>query len=151
MKKLILAAMLLAAVPLAPSHAQPAASETERNREVVTKFFDLFYNQKKVREAFETYVVPGYIQHNPIAQDGRDNAIAALEPFMKNVPGLKYEIKRIIVDGNLAAVHAHMKISPTDRGNAVIDIVRLENGKIVEHWDVIQVVPEKSANAHPMF
>lgn len=127
------------------------AAETERNRAVVTAFFDLFYNQKKVREAFETYVVPGYIQHNPIAPDGRDAAIAALEPFIQNVPTLHYSIQRIIVDGDLAIVHAHMKMNDTDRGNAVVDIVRLENGKIVEHWDVIQPVPEKSANPHPMF
>lgn len=152
---LIVGAALVAASPgLAQhqGHAPPAAAaETERNRAVVEDFFDLFYRQKKVREAFEKHVVPEYIQHNPIAPDGRDNAINALEPFMKAMPTLSYDIKRIIVDGNLAAVHAHMKMNPQDRGNAVIDIVRLENGKIVEHWDVIQAVPEKSANPHPMF
>lgn len=140
-----------AATPSSNTAAAAHAAETERNRAVVTAFFDLFYTQKKVREAFETYVVPGYIQHNPIAPDGRDAAIAALEPFFQNVPTLNYSIQRIIVDGDLAAVHAHMKMNEADRGNAVIDIVRLENGKIVEHWDVIQPVPEKSANPHPMF
>ncbi len=131
---LIVAVALLTAAPAFAQHeghnaASARQAETERNRIIVTDFFDLFYKQKKVREAFEKYVVPDYIQHNPIAPDGRDNAINALEPFMKNVPGLNYEIKRIIVDGNLAAVHAHMRMSPTDRGNAVIDIVRLENGR----------------------
>jgi predicted SnoaL-like aldol condensation-catalyzing enzyme len=125
--------------------------ETERNREIVTRFITLFYGQGRVREAFMTYVAPGYIQHNPVAQDGRDAAIAALEPFFASQPNAIREVQRIIVDGNLAAVHVRLRQNPQDRGFAVIDILRLENGMIVEHWDVIQAVPEHSANAHPMF
>lgn len=152
-----LAAVLVAAAatPLAAAGnrhpAAKSASATERNRKIVTAFFDLLYNQKKVRQAFETYVAPNYVQHNPLAPDGRDAAISALEPFFNGAPGLSYEIKRIIVDGDLAAVHSLVKFSPQDRGSAVVDIVRLKNGRIAEHWDVIQAIPEKSANPHPMF
>jgi predicted SnoaL-like aldol condensation-catalyzing enzyme len=153
MKSAILtAALLLASVCTQANAAPPAdAALTEANRKVVTHFIDLFYTQHKVREAFETYVVPEYIQHNPIATDGRDAAINALEPFFKSMPNLKHEVHRILVDGNLAAVHVKGTSGPSDRGFAVVDLFRLENGKIVEHWDVIQPVPEKSANSHPMF
>jgi predicted SnoaL-like aldol condensation-catalyzing enzyme len=141
--------------PAAREHHDPAMHarhmETERNRQVVTRFIDLFYRQGRVREAFMTYVVPGYIQHNPVAPDGRDAAIAALEPFFASQPNAIREVQRIIVDGNLAAVHVRVRQNPQDRGFAVVDILRLENGMIVEHWDVLQPVPERSANPHPMF
>ena len=125
--------------------------ETERNREIVTRFITLFYGQGRVREAFMTYVAPGYIQHNPVAADGRDTAIAALEPYFASQPNAIREVQRIIVDGNLAAVLRVLADADVDRGVAIVDILRLENGMIVEHWDVIQAVPERSANAHPMF
>ena len=121
------------------------------NRQIVTRFTDLFYRQGRVREAFMTYVAPGYIQHNPVASDGRDAAIAALEPFFASQPHALREVQRIIVDGNLAAVHVRLRQNPQDRGFAVVDLLRLENGMIVEHWDVIQAVPEHSNNPHPMF
>lgn len=120
-------------------------------KEVVTKFMTQFYIDKDPRGAFETWVVPGYIQHNPMAASGRDAAIAFLEPFMKSNPGVSYSIKRIIADGNLVAVHSHVKFSPEDRGVAVVDILRVEGCKVVEHWDVVQPVPEKSANDNGMF
>ncbi len=136
-------------------HAQGAMHQrhmlTEQNRKVVEAFVDLFYRQHKVREAFETHVVEAYIQHNPLAPDGRAPAIAALEPYFASQPNLKHDVKRIIVDGDLAVVHLHATNGPGDRGAAIVDILRLENGKIVEHWDVFQPVPEKSANPHPMF
>jgi predicted SnoaL-like aldol condensation-catalyzing enzyme len=173
MKRNILAAAaalsLVGAAPALAQHgghgsAQPAAQgdhhdpamharhmATERNREIVTRFIDLFYRQGRVREAFMTYVAPGYIQHNPVAADGRDTAIAALEPNFASQPKAIREVQRIIVDGDLAAVHVRVRQNPQDRGVAIVDILRLENGMIVEHWDVIQAVPEHSANAHPMF
>jgi len=120
-------------------------------KEVVTKFMDEFYTQKKVREAFENWVEPGYIQHNPMAKTGRDAAIAFLEPFFQSHPDAKYSIKRIIADGNLVAVHSHAVFTPGERGLAIVDILRVDNCKIAEHWDVAQPVPEKSANTNGMF
>jgi predicted SnoaL-like aldol condensation-catalyzing enzyme len=173
MKRSLLAAgaalSLVYGVPALAQHAghgsgQPAAQgehhdpamharhmATERNREIVTRFVDLFYRQGRVREAFMTYVAPSYIQHNPIAADGRDTAIAALEPYFASQPNAIREVQRIIVDGDLAAIHVRVRANPQDRGAAIVDILRLEHGMIVEHWDVIQAVPEHSANAHPMF
>ena len=176
MKRSILAAaaaiIVAGAAPALAQHAghaghgsgQPAAQgerhdpamharhmETERNRVIVTRFIDLFYGRGRVREAFMTYVVPNYIQHNPLAPDGRDAAIAALEPYFASQPNAIREVQRIIVEGNLAVVHLRVRQNPQDRGVAIVDILRLENGMIVEHWDVIQAVPERSANPHPMF
>ena len=120
-------------------------------KEVVTKFMNEFYLEKRVREAFETWVEPGYIQHNPLAKTGRDAAIAFLEPFFQSHPDASYSIKRIIAEGNLVAVHSHAKFTADDRGLAVVDILRVEHCKIAEHWDVAQPVPEKSANSNGMF
>jgi len=120
-------------------------------KEVVTKFMTEFYLEKRVREAFETWVEPGYIQHNPLASTGRDAAITFLEPFFRGHPDAVYSIKRIIADGNLVAVHSHAKFAAGDRGLAVVDILRVEHCKIAEHWDVAQPVPEKAANSNGMF
>jgi len=104
-----------------------------------------------VRAAFETWVEPGYIQHNPLAATGRDAAIAFLEPFFRTHPDATYSIKRIIADGNLVVVHSQATFTAGDRGLAVVDILRVEHCKIAEHWDVAQPVPEKAANANGMF
>ena len=120
-------------------------------KEVVTKFMNEFYVEKRVREAFETWVEPAYIQHNPMAQTGRDAAIAFLEPFFKSHPDIRYSIKRIIADGNLVAVHSHGVFNPGERGLAIVDILRVDGCKIAEHWDVAQPVPEKAANTNGMF
>jgi predicted SnoaL-like aldol condensation-catalyzing enzyme len=120
-------------------------------KQVVTKFMNELYLEKRVREAFETWVDPGYIQHNPMAQTGRDAAIAFLEPFFKSHPDASYEIKRVIADGNLVAVHSHAVFTAGERGLAIVDILRVDHCKIAEHWDVAQPVPEKSANTNGMF
>lgn len=140
----------VAAVTLTASNAL-AANCTLRPKEVVTQFMNRFYVDKKVREAFETWVDPGYIQHNPMAETGRAAAINFLEPFFASHPDIHYTIARIIADGNLVAVHSHGVFGPGERGMAIVDILRVEGCKVVEHWDVVQPVPEKSANSNTMF
>jgi predicted SnoaL-like aldol condensation-catalyzing enzyme len=130
---------------------QPAEAKRCKPKEVVTKFMTQFYVEKDVRGAFETWVDPGYIQHNPMAATGRDAAIAFLEPFFKNNPAIRYEIKRVIAEGDLVVVHAWGRFSEDDRGIAVVDILRVKGCKVMEHWDVVQPVPEKSANTNGMF
>lgn len=125
-------------------------AKVEDNRAVVQRFVDLFLRQLKVREAFETSVAENYIQHNPMAPDGKAAAITMLEGMFGSMPGLSFEIARILVDGDLAAVHSLLKTSPDDRGVAVVDVFRIQDGMIAEHWDVIQPVPEQSANANGM-
>ncbi len=149
MKRLVLAMAIVSLV----AAATPSLAETchLKPKEVATRFMTEFYIDKKVRAAFETWVVPEYIQHNPLAPNGRDAAIAFLEPFFAKNPGIQYSIKRVIADGNLVAIHSHGIFTPGDRGNAIVDILRIENCKVVEHWDVIQPIPEKAANTNTMF
>lgn len=146
MKKIIAVAALLGLVA-SSAHAK---SLTERNRAVVQDFARIFYTEKDVERAFQTYVVPDYIQHNPGIADGRQAATDALKPMFSR-PGAQFDVKRIIVDGDLAVIHLFGRGDPATPGAAVADIYRLKDGKIVEHWDILQPMPSKSANPHPMF
>ncbi|MEY2927604.1 MAG: hypothetical protein RL367_2081 [Pseudomonadota bacterium] len=141
------AAILLIPLVLGACQAKTAAPD---NRAMVKDFARLFYTERDVKRAFETYVTPDYIQHNPGIADGRDAAIAALAPMFADRTK-SFTIKRILVDGDIAVIHIFVKPTPDSRGAAVFDMFRLKDGKIVEHWDAIQPVPEKSANTHPMF
>jgi predicted SnoaL-like aldol condensation-catalyzing enzyme len=142
--------LCLAALSLVATNAL-GANCSLKPMQVVTQFMTSFYVDKKVREAFETWVDPGYIQHNPLAETGRDAAIKFLEPFFATHPDIHYAIARIIADGNLVAVHSHGVFAAGDRGLAIVDILRVEGCKVMEHWDVVQPVPEKSANTNSMF
>ena len=143
---------VFAALAMLPALGACSGAEktTEQNRKIVQAFARVFYEEKDVRRAFETYVEPDYIQHNPGIADGRDAAIAALEPMFSS-PGAKFEIKRILVDGDMAVIHLFGRGETATKGAAVADIYRLKNGKIVEHWDILQPMPDTSANPHPMF
>ena len=147
---LFVAAFLLTANAPAATNASTEKCSL-KPKQVVTQFMTRFYVDKKVREAFETWVDPGYIQHNPLAETGRDAAIKFLEPFFATHPDIHYTIARIIADGNLVAVHSHGVFAAGERGLAIVDILRVEGCKVMEHWDVVQPVPEKSANTNGMF
>lgn len=143
---------MLAAMPVTAS-AQSVASQLSSNPNGVAavEFLDMVFNQKKVEEGFAKYVGPTYIQHNPMVPDGIEGAVTGLTGLLKQMPDWKYDFKRVLVDGDLVAVHSHVTTGPADRGTAVVDIFRVVDGKIVEHWDVLQPVPEKAANDNTMF
>ena len=145
MKKLLCLAALAVATP-----ALARGSETERNRKVIEDFARTFYEKRDVETAFKAHVVADYVQHNPGIADGRQAAIDALKPMFSR-PGAQFDVKRIVVDGQYAVIHLFGRGDPATRGAAVADIYRLKDGKIVEHWDILQPLPEKSANPHPMF
>ena len=154
----ILASLAALAVLSAPALAEeePTAPKdrsqcTLSSREVVDQFVDLLYRQKKVRLAFETWVHPDYIQHKPTLPDGREAVIEFLEGLFKRAPGRIMTIHRIIASDDIVAVHYHSQANPEDLGFAVVDIFRVEDCQLVEHWDVVQAVPEQSENGNTMF
>jgi predicted SnoaL-like aldol condensation-catalyzing enzyme len=138
------------AVCLAAAPATAHVSKDPKARKAIA-FLEMVFNQKKIKEGFDTYVGDKYIQHNPIAADGKDAAVEVLGKALQALPGWTYEIKHAYVDGDYAIIHSHVRMKPDDRGMAVVDIFRFEKGKVVEHWDVVQPIPEKSANANSMF
>lgn len=139
-----------AAIVCAPAMARPAKDETERNRAAITAFAHRFYDLRDVRGAFEQWVAPDYIQHNPGIPDGREAAVAALEPMFR-AEGSRFEVKRIIVDGDMAVIHLHGRTGTQGNGGAVADIYRMKDGRIVEHWDVLQPIADRTINPHPYF
>ena len=128
------------------AHAQAVAD----NRAIMLAFTHMLYDEGKVRAAYEAYVAPDLIQHNPNIADGREAAIASLEGLLGN-PGAKFEVEHMAVDGDLAFVHFKGQIVKDAPGAAVVEIFRLKDGKIVEHWDVFQMMGGDAKNAHPYF
>jgi predicted SnoaL-like aldol condensation-catalyzing enzyme len=126
-------------------------SDPEQNKQAAREYVDLAFNQGRPDEAAERYQGPMYIQHNPMAADGAEPFIAFVKYLKSEHPEFTYEVKRVIAEGDLVVLHAHIRNSPDDRGQAVVDILRYENGKAVEHWDVIQPIPESAANDNTMF
>jgi predicted SnoaL-like aldol condensation-catalyzing enzyme len=126
-------------------------ADLEANKATVKAFYDLAFNQQRPEEAVERYVGERYTQHNPMAGDGTGPFIDFVKGFTAQFPELTVELKRVVAEGDLVVTHGLIKTSPDDRGTAAADIFRVEDGKVVEHWDVLQPVPETSANDNTMF
>jgi predicted SnoaL-like aldol condensation-catalyzing enzyme len=128
-------------------------ADRERNKEVVVDYYTTAFagNPEK---AVADHFGPRYIQHNPDAQDGPEAFIGFVKWLRSGYPNLKLEIKRVIAEGDLVATHSHLDLepgNPENPGRALADFFRLEDGKVVEHWDVIEDIPTTSANNNGMF
>lgn len=125
-------------------------STQDANKKVVVEFYEKGLNQKDF-EAASKYFGQRYVQHNPNAADGIEGFKAFLGFLREKFPESHSEIKQVFADGDYVILHVHAVREKGTRGNAIVDIFKLENGKIVEHWDAVQPIPEKSANSNGMF
>jgi len=148
MIRIALAVATLAA--MMPAALAADATQMEANKKTVVDFYDAAINRKDF-DAAEKYLGPRYIQHNPGAADGAAGLKAFLGFLREKFPNYHSDIKRVFADGDHVILHVHNTREPGTRGRAIVDIFRLENGKIVEHWDVAQDIPEKMPHNNGMF
>jgi predicted SnoaL-like aldol condensation-catalyzing enzyme len=130
--------------------ASATSTQAADNQKIVVAFYEQFFNQHDLTAA-DRYIGDVYIQHNPNVPNGRKDFVAGFQKLFSEFPQRHSKIIRTVAEGDLVVLHVHLTKSSEDRGVAVVDIFRLENGRIVEHWDVQQAIPEHAANDNTMF
>ena len=128
-------------------------TDLERNKQVVVDYYQTAFGGDP-EKAVSDHFGPRYIQHNPDAADGPEAFIGFVRWLRGEYPNVKLDIKRVIAEGDMVVTHSHLDLEPGNAdnpGRALADFFRLEDGKVVEHWDVIQEVPKQAANPNGMF
>ena len=167
MKKIVLSSTLLlslimtacsqnphqvaAAVNQQTLNAISATQQAENNKKIVTDFYEGVFLKHQVKAYADQYIGEKYTQHNPHVPDDKAPFVNYFTGYFKENPDAKSVIKQAVAEGDLVFLHVHSTQNAQDRGVAVVDIFRVENGKIVEHWDVQQEVPANAANSNTMF
>jgi predicted SnoaL-like aldol condensation-catalyzing enzyme len=128
------------------------AAQMDANKKTVAAFYDTYLNKKDYDETVKFIGAAGYKQHNPTAKDGVEGIKGFIGFLKEKFPNNHSEIKKIFAEGNYVIVHVHSVREPGTRGNAIVDIFRMDDaGKVVEHWDVVQPIPETAQNDNGMF
>ncbi len=116
-------------------------------RDIVVAFYEAALNEKDVEKA-KLYLGDTYIQHNPHVSDGPEGLYRFIRFRRERYPGARNEIKRVIAEGDLVALHVHSVVVPGTPGRQIVDIFRVKDGRVVEHWDVIQDDPRGTVPTH---
>jgi predicted SnoaL-like aldol condensation-catalyzing enzyme len=124
--------------------------DLERNKRGVVEYYETAFGGEP-EKAVELYVGNRYVQHNPMAADGTEAFVGFVKWIRGENPGMKLEIKRVVAEGDIVVTHSQLVLKPGEPGQALADFFRVEDGKIVEHWDVVQDIPAESANDNGMF
>lgn len=125
------------------------APQSEVNKRIVADYYARVWNAKNA-DALPDYIAADYIQHNPQVPNGRAPLQHFLGGFFQQMPQSSFNVARLVADGDLVVAHCLFKANEADRGMAVVDVYRVSEGLLVEHWDVKEAVPESSANGNPM-
>jgi predicted SnoaL-like aldol condensation-catalyzing enzyme len=127
-------------------------ADPEGPKALVLEFYKLALEQFRPKEALERYATPNFVDHNTdVAGGTRQATVTFLESLMRRFPAPKWKIVRSAAEGDLVFLHVHVTPARGERGAALVEIFRVRDGRITEHWDVIQPVPEKPANSNSMF
>ena len=123
----------------------------DESKRLVTEFYELAINRREPAEAARKYIELPYRQHNPEVADGPDGFVQYISGMQQKHPHPKVVISKLLADDDLVALHVHLTREANDPGLAIAELFRLKNGKIVEHWDVVQPVPANTASGNSMF
>ncbi len=134
----------------AATQKRSVTGQLEQNKQLVLAFYHKIIGEKDY-EGARQYMGSEYRQHAPYATDGHTGIAEWVRKFKESFPQHRYEVKKVIAEGDLVVLHLHGMHGPNPHGESVVDIFRIENGKVVEHWDVIQPIPESADNANTMF
>jgi len=127
------------------------SDQISANEQTVRDFIRTAFHEGRAQEALDLYVGDRYIQHNPGVPDGSEGFIQAVKESIGTHPNFVFDTRRVIATDEYVVLHSYMTLTGEGPGFAVMDIFRMEDGKIVEHWDVLQPVPEDAANDNSMF
>jgi predicted SnoaL-like aldol condensation-catalyzing enzyme len=125
------------------------ATSATQNKQIVREYLEQVWNEKHHARIGE-FIAEDLVQHNPHLPNGQAAITQFLSGFAQNVPQGHFEIKRLIAEDDLVVAHSHFKPTPDARGMAVVDVFRIAEGRIVEHWDVSAEIPETSQNGNPV-
>jgi len=123
---------------------------SRRHKATGQRFYDVVFHERRASAAVE-FIRDDYVQHSPYLADGREPFIDYFGTLFAEYPNSRMDVKRLVAEGDYVVVHSHFTRWPSDRGTAIVDIYRLEDGRLAEHWEVTEEVPERAANRNTVF